>query len=108
MPILASSVHPTEAGNDFLISPHVVLPVLLILSLVVLFLWLDRQNRNREALDPNHHCVGLRTDGLIATSVHALKSVFRGQGNLPRWGTPALKRRDKSLRPPSGHAFGLI
>jgi hypothetical protein len=34
-------------GAEMLISPHVVLPTLLILILIGLFLWNDRQNRNR-------------------------------------------------------------
>ena len=34
-------------GAEMLISPHVVLPTLLIMVLIGLFLWNDRQNRNR-------------------------------------------------------------
>jgi hypothetical protein len=33
---------------DFFIAPHVVLPVLVCLALIALFLWNDRQNRNRK------------------------------------------------------------
>ena len=42
------AIYPSAANVDFLISPHVILPSLLCLALLALFLWLDRQNRNRK------------------------------------------------------------
>jgi 4-amino-4-deoxy-L-arabinose transferase-like glycosyltransferase len=46
--LLVCASYGIASALDSFISPHVILPALLCLSLILLFLWLDRQNRNRK------------------------------------------------------------
>jgi hypothetical protein len=39
--------HGMASALDLFISPQVILPALLCLMLILLFLWIDRQNRKR-------------------------------------------------------------
>jgi hypothetical protein len=43
-----SELPDMASALDSFISPHVIFPVLLCLVLICLFLWNDRQNRNRK------------------------------------------------------------